>query len=129
MQNSNSFSVFRLSDISDEGYSSLLKRTEDKLDYFLQHVPEIIDSVRLEGDKALARFGIQFDKAEALTEKTILATKRDFNNAFDQLAPEIIETLEYAADNIRSFHEYQKPKKNGRSSLDLGFMLVKKQFQ
>ena len=129
MQNSHSFSIFRLSDISDEGYSSLLKRTEDKLDYFLQHVPEIIDSVRLEGDKALARFGIQFDKAEALTEKTILATKRDFNNAFDQLAPEIIETLEYAADNIRSFHEYQKPKKEWQVELRPGVYVGEKQFQ
>ena len=61
MKNPHSFSVFRLSDISDEGYASLLKRTEDKLDYFLQKVPEIIETVRLEGDLALARFGIQFD--------------------------------------------------------------------
>lgn len=126
MQNSHSFSVFRLSDISDEGYSSLLKRTEDKLDYFLQHVPEIIDSVRLEGDKALARFGIQFDKAKALTEKTILATKTEFNNAFDQLAPEIIETLEYAADNIRSFHEYQKPKKEWQVEIRPGVYVGEK---
>ncbi len=120
MKNPHSFSVFRLSDISDEGYASLLKRTEDKLDYFLQKVPEIIETVRLEGDLALARFGIKFDKAESLTEKTILATKRDFKNAFDQLAPELIETLEYAADNIRSFHEYQKPKNEWRIELRPG---------
>ena len=120
MKNPHSFSVFRLSDISDEGYASLLKRTEDKLDYFLQKVPEIIEKVRLEGDLALARFGIKFDKAESLTEKTILATKRDFKNAFDQLAPELIETLEYAADNIRSFHEYQKPKNEWRIELRPG---------
>ncbi len=109
MKNPHSFSVFRLADISIEGYESLLKRTEDNLDYFLQHVPEIIEAVRLEGDEALARFGIQFDKAEALTAKTILATKGEFENAFDELSPEFIGTLEYAADNIRRFHEYQKP--------------------
>ena len=109
MRNLHKFSVFRLSDISKEGYASLLKRTEDKLDYFLQHVQGIIEAVRLEGDAALARFGIQFDKAKSLTAKTILATKSDFENAFDKLSPDLIEALEYAAENIRRFHEYQKP--------------------
>ena len=110
MKSLHSFSVFRLSDISQEDYASLLTRTEDKLDYFLQHVPEIVEAVRLEGDEALARFGVQFDRAEDLTAEKILATKRDFENAFDKLSPEFIETLEYAAENIRRFHEYQKPK-------------------
>ena len=120
MKNRHSFSVFRLSDISREGYESLLKRTEDNLDYFLQHVPEIIEAVRLEGDEALARFGIKFDKAEVLSAKTILASKGEFENAFDKLSPQFIETLEYAADNIRRFHEYQKPENEWRVELRPG---------
>ena len=87
----------------------MLKRTEDDLDFFLERVSEIIEAVRLEGDTALARFGARFDKAESLTSHSILATKSDFEKAFNLLPPELIETLEYAADNIRRFHEYQKP--------------------
>lgn len=120
MRNLHKFSVFRLSDISKEGYASLLKRTEDKLDYFLQHVQGIIEAVRLEGDTALARFGIQFDNAKSLTAKTILATKSDFENAFDKLSPDLIEALEYAAENIRRFHEFQKPKTEWKVELRPG---------
>ena len=44
MANQPSFSVFRLSDISVDDYSALLKRTEDDLDFFLERVPEIIEA-------------------------------------------------------------------------------------
>ena len=67
MANQPSFSVFRLSDISVDDYSALLKRTEDDLDFFLERIDDIKEAVRLEGDTALARFGVRFDKAESLT--------------------------------------------------------------
>lgn len=126
MANQPSFSVFRLSDISVDDYSALLKRTEDNLDFFLERVPEIIEAVRLEGDIALARFGARFDKAESLTSHSILATKSDFEKAFNLLPPELIETLEYAADNIRRFHEYQKPEPKWRVEIRPGIHVGEK---
>ena len=120
MSNQTSFSVYRLSTLSSDDYSDLLKRTEDDLSFFLDRVPEIIEAVRLEGDTAIARFGAQFDKANALTAKTIMATKQDFNAAFDKLDTKFIDTLEYAADNIRRFHEYQKPDPNWRVEIRPG---------
>ena len=120
MANLPAISVFRISDISVDDYSVLLKRTEDDLNFFLSRVPEIIEAVRLDGDVALARFGAQFDKAESLSSKSILATKIDFEKAFDLLPSELIETLEYAADNIRRFHEYQKPEPEWRIEIRPG---------
>jgi len=120
MANQPVFSIFRISDISVDDYSTLLKRTEDDLKFFLSRIPDIIEAVRREGDVALARFGVQFDKAESLSPKSILATKSDFEKAFDLLSPELIETLEYAADNIRRFHERQKPEPEWRIEIRPG---------
>jgi histidinol dehydrogenase len=87
----------------------LLSRVEDDLDPFIEGVRPIIEAVRTEGDEALARFGRQFDGAANLTADSIAATKADIDKAFDKLDPAFIETLEYSADNIRRFHEAQRP--------------------
>lgn len=88
---------------------TLLSRAEDDLGPFLEGVLPIIEAVRSEGDDALARFARQFDKAD-LHADAIAATPGDFDSAFDALEPAMIETLEYAADNIRRFHEAQLPR-------------------
>lgn len=89
--------------------AELLTRVEDDLDGYIEAVKPIIEAVRNEGDEAIARFGRKFDGAESLTHETIAATADDFDKAFDQVDRKMIETLEYAADNIRRFHEAQRP--------------------
>ena len=98
-----------LSLMSGSDRAKLLKRTEDDLSYFISNVGSIIEAVRLEGDVALARFAAEFDKAKNVSSEHILASEAEFSAAFDSLDPEFIEVLEYAADNIRRFHEHQKP--------------------
>lgn len=87
---------------------ALLRRTEDDIASYLDRVDPIIESVRLDGDEALARFAREYDKAP-VDAGSIAATGKDFDAAFDSLDPEMIGTLEYAADNIRRFHEAQMP--------------------
>lgn len=87
----------------------LLSRAEDDLERFLQGAGPIIEAVRVEGDEALARFGREFDGASSLTASRIAASRSDIDRAFDQLDRSMIETLEYAADNIRRYHEAQRP--------------------
>jgi len=87
----------------------LLQRAEDDLDNFLEGVKPIIEAVRIEGDKALARFGREFDGANSLEAHEIAATKADIDSAFDKIDPSMVNTLEYAADNIRRYHEEQLP--------------------
>jgi len=89
--------------------AELLKRTEDDLTHFIAGVGPIIEAVRAEGDVALARFAAEFDKADNVSPSHILATEAEFSAAFDALDPEFIKVLEYAADNIRRFHEHQRP--------------------
>lgn len=87
----------------------LLSRAEDDLDVFIQGVLPLIDAVRCEGDEALARFGREFDGATNLAADSIAVSARDIDKAFDKIDKSMIETLEYSADNIRRFHEAQRP--------------------
>ena len=89
---------------------ALIVRVEEDLDRYLEGAQPIIDAVRAEGDEALARFGREFDGAQALSATTILATASDFDRAFDALDAALIDTMELAAEHIRRFHQAQLPK-------------------
>lgn len=87
---------------------ALLARTEADLSGFLDKVKPIIAAVRAEGDAALARFARDFDKVTAETF-SIRVTEAEFEHAFATVEPAVVEALKFAIDNIRRFHEAQKP--------------------
>lgn len=101
--------LHELSRLTVQQRDQLLSRVEDDLDAYLEGVKPIIEAVRTEGDEALARFGRQFDGAQSLSADTIAVTPAQIDSAFDQLDKQLIETLEYSADNIRRYHEAQRP--------------------
>lgn len=88
--------------------TDLLTRSEADLGPFLEKTRPIIEAVRAEGDEAVARFGRTFDKAPVEADH-LMATEAEFDAAFAELEPEMIETLRYSADNIRRFHQAQMP--------------------
>ena len=94
--------------LSQTERAALLRRTEDDLSDYIEKVAPVIEEVRLKGDEAIAHFVKKFDGAE-IDPAQILATEAEFDAAFDALDDEFIEVLRYAADNIRRFHEMQKP--------------------
>lgn len=104
-----SVSFHELSNVSDAAYKALLRRSETDLSGFLEKVDPIIAAVRTEGDAALARFGRELDGAKGLSEGNLKATEAEFDAAFDAVDKEVIEAIEHGIDNIRSFHEEQKP--------------------
>ena len=59
-----------------------------------------------------------------MTGKQVLATKEEIDAAFDQLDPDLIDALGYAADNIRRFHEQQKPEQEWSVEIRPGLMSV-----
>lgn len=98
-----------LSRLDETQRAQLLSRAEDDLDRFLDGAKPIIDAVRAEGDEAVARFGREFDGATSLVASAIAATPAEIDKAFDQIDKALVETMEYSADNIRRFHEAQRP--------------------
>jgi len=87
---------------------SLLARTDADLSTYLERAVPIIECVRREGDDALLRFARQFDGVSAASF-SLRTTEAEFDEAFARVDPEVIEAIEYAARNIRAFHEAQKP--------------------
>lgn len=102
-------SFHELSKLSPDAYASLLKRSESDLSGFIEKVGPIIEAVRTEGDAALVRFGRELDKAEGLTADTLKASEAEFDAAFDLVDAKVIEAIQFGIDNIRRFHEEQKP--------------------
>lgn len=101
-------SLHDLSALTPDERARLLIRSEAELDAVIERVRPIIAAVRAEGDRALARFAREFDKA-AVTPDRLAATEADFEAAFRSVEPEVIAAIEYAVANIRTFHEAQKP--------------------
>ena len=100
--------IHTLSQLNIEQIRTLQARTEDDLTQFTEKVIPIIDDVRLRGDDALHEYATKFDGAD-MDGKAILASSQEIKQAYDKLDGKLIEALEYAADNIRRFHERQKP--------------------
>lgn len=103
-----SIRIHDLSTLTDADRAALLQRTENDLSYFLERVPAILEAVRTEGDEALARFAREFDKAPVNADD-IAVTKADLDAAFASLDPQMLDTMRYAADNIRRYHQAQMP--------------------
>ncbi|MBB1249127.1 histidinol dehydrogenase [Rhizobium sp. G21] len=88
--------------------AALLRRSETDLSSFMDRARPIIEAVRTEGDAALARFGRELDRAD-ITEDRLKATEAEFDAAFDLVDKDVIGAIRFGIDNIRRFHEEQKP--------------------
>ena len=97
-----------LSRLTDEQREALMKRSETDLSGFLQKVKPIVEAVRTEGDAALLRFAGEFDKAD-VKPGGLKVTPEEFDRAFDMVDPEVVAAIRFGIDNIRRFHEEQKP--------------------
>ena len=69
-------------------------------------VSEIIARVRAEGDAALIEYTTRFDSL-TLTTDTLKVSKEEIEEAYDSISSELRDSLEFAAERIRTFHEKQ----------------------
>lgn len=105
---SDAVSVHDLAAYDDARRAALLKRSEADLSGFLDKVAPILEAVRTEGDDALRRFARDLDKAE-LPGGRIKVTPEEFDAAFALVPDDVVDAIRFAIDNIRRFHEEQKP--------------------
>ena len=104
-----SVSFYETKNLDEAQYASLMKRSESDLSLFAEKVKLIIEAVREEGDAALVRFGREFDGAKPLTADTLMASQAEFDAAFDSVDDEVIAAIKHGIENIKTFHEEQKP--------------------
>lgn len=103
-----SITFYALNALDESERAALLTRPESDIGEFTDKVKPIIEDVRARGDEALVHYAERFDGAHFTVDR-VGASKADIDAAFDQLDPSLIETLEYAADNIRRYHQAQMP--------------------
>jgi histidinol dehydrogenase len=101
-------SFYDYASLSAEGRAALLKRSEADLSGVIEKVKPIIEAVRTEGDAALARFSRDLDKS-SVSEDQIQVTPAEFDAAFKRVDTKVVEAIQFGIENIRSFHEEQKP--------------------
>jgi histidinol dehydrogenase len=71
-------------------------------------VVEILEAVRDDGDAALIRYTRQFDAPDAELAD-LIADEREVEAAYAAVAEDFLDILRRAIDNIRAFHEPQRP--------------------
>jgi histidinol dehydrogenase len=94
--------------MSSEVPPSLFVRAAKDLTWYCERAQPIIDAVKLEGDDALLRFARSYDGVTS-AKMSIRADESEFADAALQVPSGIVRAIQHAIDNIRRFHEAQKP--------------------
>jgi histidinol dehydrogenase len=97
-----------LSQLDAAGRAALMRRSETDLSGFMEKAAPIIEAVRTEGDAALIRFARDFDKAD-LNATQLKVSPAEFDAAFGMVDEDVVAAIRFGIDNIRHFHEEQKP--------------------
>jgi histidinol dehydrogenase len=96
--------VETLADLSPDERRALFER-DAGIDVIDSDVDDIIDRVREEGDAALREYAEQFDGVAVGSLDVTDAAER----AHEEIDADLRDAIETAADNIREFHERQRP--------------------
>ena len=86
--------------------SELLKRDPNNYDSYSRSVQEIVGRVKEEKDKALFAYTRQFDGAD-IDASNIRVTEEEIREAKVAVEPGLLEVMEKAMENIRSYHQMQ----------------------
>lgn len=86
--------------------SELIKRDPNQYQSYEAVVKDILDNVKLNGNKALFEYTKKFDGFD-LSESNMVITREEIDEAYSLLDPELVATMKKAMENIRAFHEKQ----------------------
>ena len=98
--------LYRWSTTDPATKTKLLRRSEAEIGDVAVKVSPIIDAVKTEGDAALIKYALMFDRAH-LTPDSIKASPEEFARARARLDPKVKRAIETCAANVRRFHELQ----------------------
>lgn len=100
--------VNRWSEMNNAGRQILLRRSETDITGLREKAREIIDGVRIRGDKAVLEYSEKFDGAR-LSPAQLKATPAEFDDAYRKVNKTVLGAIKAAAKNIRIYHERQMP--------------------
>lgn len=100
--------ILNWKNLSADRKNFFLKRSESDISDVMDSVSEIIDTVKEKGDRALIDYTKKFDGID-LSKTNLRVSRKEFELAEKNLPKRVKSALEYAVENIRKFHETQKP--------------------
>ena len=112
--------IYRLEEIPEAKLEQLKKRSLMEISEVSDKVMEIIAQVKERGDEALREYTLRFDGAEV---RELKVKEEEFEEAKNRLPSRVKRCLEYAARNIKRFHEAQKPSSSWFVEVDEGVLL------
>ena len=112
----------KLSELTDEERGRIIGRGGELADVG-DTVAVILKDVKQNGDAALREYTKKFDGADI---EAIEVSKEEIDEAAKSVDPALLAHLEFAAGNIRKFHEAQMPKKQWFIEISPGIELGQK---
>lgn len=71
-------------------------------------VDRIVGDVRRDGDEAVIKYTKLIDRTE-FTPEEFVVTESEYEAAYQEADPAVVESLRKAAENVRRYHQEQKP--------------------
>ena len=71
-------------------------------------VDKIVGDVRRDGDEAVIKYTKLIDRTE-FTPEEFLVTEAEYEAAYQEADPAVVDSLRKAAENVRRYHQEQKP--------------------
>lgn len=96
--------ILESSNKSIDGIVKKLKKRNNTADV-RRNVEDIIEDVKENGNKALRKYTLKFDKVDL---KDFLVSEEEINSAYNKCDKSILEILEESKSNITKYHEKQK---------------------
>ena len=94
--------------LTEEERERILRRAEQDIEEAGKKVAPVIDAVKREGDRAVIRYSVQFDGAD-VESLPLRVAEEEYAAAEKLLSEEIKTALRYSIENVRVFHEHQRP--------------------
>ncbi len=117
--------VYKLSELTEEQKAFIMKRAEIDISGHMQLAKEVSDDIRVRGDEAVLEYTAKFDRVE-LTKDRIKVKIEEIEEGYKRLDAKTREAIEYAAKNIRDFHEKQMPEEMWFTEVDKGLLVGEK---
>lgn len=100
--------MYELKTMPAEIKAKIMRRAEEDISEQMKIAREIANEVKAQGDKAVNKYTEKFDKAK-LTSQNMKVTEVEIEEGYKRVSLDFREALEFAANNIRTFHEKQMP--------------------
>jgi len=117
--------IFNLNEMTAEEKSKIMKRAETDITSHMILAKEVSDDVKANGDAALVKYTEMYDKV-TLAQNKIKVTEQEIEDGYNRLDPKVRGAIEYAAKNIKNFHEKQLPEEMWFTEVDKGLMVGEK---